>query len=366
MNYRYDKRKKDYERFDGIDYQIMSTALKHINATLTVKDSDVNGYIDSQGKPYGLLRDIMTSEVDIFMCLFFIRDYWRLQTHSFMSASVKIVTLKSPLTYVEKLSTILTLNFFTFLFVTCLICVVILKHILRVSASLALLECMRIFSSASMLTMPRNIFGKILLITCIILQFEFSTFILSSFTAINTFDNSFAVINTAEELIKSNLTLFGHPSLKEIIPQKEIRDLMNFINAKSKCSSSLLEGNRIACLEVNIHLKHIVHNATIHVSKNNLIERTAGFIFAEDSPLIRTFQSVFRRLNEGGFISLIIDREFSYGLSKYFNVENPNYSVEMKDLVIPFSILVGSWILGMLTLCLEIITFYSIKLINNT
>ncbi|OXU22181.1 hypothetical protein TSAR_001870 [Trichomalopsis sarcophagae] len=38
-----------YERFDGLKFRIMSTALKRINATLTVKDSAADGYMDTDG-----------------------------------------------------------------------------------------------------------------------------------------------------------------------------------------------------------------------------------------------------------------------------------------------------------------------------
>ncbi|OXU17577.1 hypothetical protein TSAR_005702 [Trichomalopsis sarcophagae] len=47
--YRYDKANVGYERFDGVEFRIMSTALKRVNATLIVKDSAADGYMDTDG-----------------------------------------------------------------------------------------------------------------------------------------------------------------------------------------------------------------------------------------------------------------------------------------------------------------------------
>ncbi|OXU22182.1 hypothetical protein TSAR_001871 [Trichomalopsis sarcophagae] len=115
-----------------------------------------------------------------------------------------------------------------------------------------------------------------------------------SFSAIDTNNNRFSRIDTTDELISSNLTIFGYKIYKEMIWYKEVRENLNPANSISDCFELLFKGERIACVCSDKYESHFGR-------------KFSGFIFAEDSPFAYTFHSIFLKLSAGDFIKLIQD-----------------------------------------------------------
>lgn len=106
--FNYDVQKTAY---DGctIPNTIIITALKHINATFTVKDSRGLGRIDIDGQPEGIDKDALSSTVDITMTGYFIRDFWKQQTYPHIFRSIKIASLKNSMASTGEIKSLVSL-----------------------------------------------------------------------------------------------------------------------------------------------------------------------------------------------------------------------------------------------------------------
>ena len=96
--------------------------------------------------------------------------------------------------------------------------------------------------------------------------------------------------------------------------------------------------------------------STIHISKNNLIERSSVITHAKDSHLLPKFNRVLSKIRDAGFINYFYDpRNFKYRgkAVKSTELHSPNF----EKLAIGFCILCSGWISAGLAFMIEISVF---------
>lgn len=267
---------------------------------------------------------------------------------------MKIASLKQPDKYFNLVIRIFTLRVWIFFVVSSIACIIILKYILEQSVSLAALDFARMLVSASTLKSPRTSHGKIFLITLVIAIFGLSTFLLDCLSAVTTVPDRAFCIETVEDLVKSNITIYGPASLKDLV-WSEIHDRYIKITEYKECFDSLVSGNRIACIGEHGHLRYnLYENSTIHISKSDVISRAAALIFSEDSPIRHKFESILLRMNQGGFTKLLLLREEML-YAKNLDTADDFKAFDVEALSCVFSILTGGWALAVILISSELI-----------
>lgn len=335
---------------------IMCTVLNHMNAEVITKHYPKRGYINEKGEPHGLMKDVLSGIIDITMSSYFLRGFWKEQTYPSQTTPVTIVSLENSDKYFELATHIFTLRTWLFFGISSVVCVIILKYILEDSVSLAALEFGRMLVSASTLKEPSKLSGKILLITLIIATFTISTFLLSCLSAITTVLDRSPNIDSVEDLINSNVSIYGKASLKDIIWYEEIRHHYHEVSQFEECMNIVFKRNRVACISgTGSLISYFSHkNSMIHISKNNLLSRASAQVVSKDSPLLYPFTSTLLRMAEGGFIDLLRTRDERSLLKNPRHIDGFRAS-NIKDLTTSFTILIGGLALATIVLSFEMI-----------
>lgn len=276
----------------------------------------------------------------------------------FYSDGLKILSLNEPINLVARISLIFNLRFFIFFVVYFCMSVIALKFILERSMSAAALETLRIFVSGSSVYEPRYISPKIFLITIVIAAFAASSSLQNRLSAISTVPRYKETIDSIQDSIKSNLTVYGPPDFKELLSSQTVRQryhdtLADFANAsRTSCFDRLSKGDHVACLRFESFLpRNIQEAAQIHVSKSNLFEGTHTFVHAEDLPLSYKLNWILSKSNDGGFVKLFHDSETSH--HKTNNKFDTLESSDQEELFLGYWILFVGWALAVFTFVFE-------------
>lgn len=343
-----------YGRCNGMEFKLMCTMLDHIHANMTVKFSENLGFINDLGEPKGLHKDVLSSQADLTMNSLFLRGFWRFQGYPFYRDSVRIITLKELKHSENRFAPVYDLRFCVCLILFCIASTVALKYILESSLSSAALDFLRMFVSSSTLNQPRYWTSRVLLITLIVTFFIISSFVQSRLSALETTPIRKSTIDSAEDLLKSNLTTFGVVlSLNELIWHKEIIERYHVVTDIKECINQLLKGKHVGCIDYESFLWYYIQESTIfHISTDNLVERGLAYTYAEDFPLRYKLNWILLKLNEGGFVNFLLDLEkLRYNHTKYDVVEIP----DIEKLVFGFYVLLSGWTLASFVFFVEII-----------
>ncbi|OXU30034.1 hypothetical protein TSAR_017030 [Trichomalopsis sarcophagae] len=167
-------------------------------------------------------------------------------------------------------------------------------------------------------------------------------------------------IHTADDLIKSDLKIYGIPSNKELILENEIRERFLPMKAIKNCYYRLEKGERIACILADSLRKYYVQESKrIHISNGNLIEKPTVYVCAEDWPLLGTIQHYVLLMNAAGLIKFCQRIEKLYFAKTDCVIEETMIpaDIKLKNMRIIFNGLIVIWLLGSLSLFLEVVIF---------
>lgn len=152
--YEYDETKIGYDTFFRSYYMVICTVLKHIHASITIKESKSVGFLDDYGKPQYMLKDVLSSTVDLALNMYYQRDFWRMQVYPVSPSSLKIISSTNSTRYSMKFPISSKLKVLIGLIIFTCICIIPLKYVLQESTSEAALDLLRIFVSAATLREP--------------------------------------------------------------------------------------------------------------------------------------------------------------------------------------------------------------------
>lgn len=264
---------------------IMCTVLNHINAGVTTTIVD-DYFLDEQGEPQGPLKDVLTGIIDFTIHTYFLSGFYKEQLYPFDADCIRIISAKDTAKNFNIVMHGFSLKVWLFFIVSSAVCVVILKYALEQSVSTAALEFVRMILSASTLEEPRKLYGQILLITLVIACFAMNTFLMSYLSAMVTVSEHSPTIDTVDDLINSNLSIYGSEELLNYMLREEIRDHYRVTEEFTECLDRLFAGERLVCIrETGILGFYVYENATIHISKHALISIPYTNVMSEDSPL---------------------------------------------------------------------------------
>lgn len=303
--------KTGYKECNGLDFELMCAILKHMNASINVKISGAPGFIDEQGKSYGMIKDVTSETVDLTMNKFMLHDYyWKMQAFPFYMTRLKIISLKDPIGYTESFLQILNVKGVIFFLMTCWVLIIALKHVLNQPTSEAALNFVRMLVSSSTVTEPRTFLRRISFLALMFAAFIVGSHFASDLSALSTVPDRAPTIDSIDDLMKSNLTIYGMSNHKEWIWKKEIHKRYQVTNDYQACVHRFSENAPVPCICLESLTKFYLHETeTIHVSSNNVAEGFSTYILAEDSPFLHKFNLILLKLSEGGFLKLFEVRE---------------------------------------------------------
>ena len=358
--YRYNSNKNGYDRLEGIFHKIVSTILCCINATITAKFASTLQSLDGYGNPAGPMNDVLYSTAEILMVDYLTRDYWKYQAYPYNSDKINIISLKVSIKYDTESDYILSLKFWITIFSICLVIVLILKYILKQIMISATLEFLRVIIGTSTLNYSRSASSRIFLIILIIALFDLSCIIQSRLSAVITVPKLGSKIDTINDLLNSNNLIFGYTSLKILIYNSTLRERYLPVNNMAECSKQLFKRNPVVCLCALSELEsYFFGNPLVHVSKENIIERSSTYTLAKDWPLRYKFNKISSGIHMGGFIKFFQKQDHSRFSLKQIDKDEAIKSLSVMDLAISFYILFGGWASAIFTSILEIIFFSS-------
>lgn len=350
----YGESKAGYDECYGLELELMCAVLKHMNASIVVKISDSMGSTDEKGKHHGIIQDVISGTVDIAMNLYFVRSYWKNQVYPFHMDRLKIIS--SKYLHSDQYLYVLNIKTLLLLMMMCWIFIISLKSVLQQSTSEAALNLLRMFVSASTLTQPKKLFKRLLFFIIMLAIFIASSFIESDLSASSIAPDSIPNIDSTRDLIRSNLTIYGHLSHKELILNEKIRKRYRAMNELEECLHRFSKEKYVACIESEFYLKFYIHeNNTIHISQNHMAERYDTYTLAEDSPLLYQFNKIVLRLSEGGLVKLFDDRQERYLLLRNRDNDkfNSHFGVTIDELAIVFCIPVAGWLIAFWAFSIE-------------
>lgn len=351
--YGYNRGETGYGACNGLDLEVMCAVLKHINASINVKISSFAGRVNASGS-YGMAKDVLSKTVDINALLYFLRDYWKLQAYPFYPNNLKIISLKKKVTLVERLRHIITAEMLAFAIVSCCVFIIALKYILQQSTSGAILDFARMFVGASTLKAPRNLSSKIFFLTLMYAVFTVSSYYQGIGRAIDTVPDHTSQIDSVDDLVGSDLKIYGWSNHKEFILNKELRQRYYEIKSFDECNNQFLRNERSVCLSDGSSLRFYVYeNQTIHISRKNVMERFGTYTFGEDSPLLRKVNGVIRLMTEGGLVKLFGDRQKRH-FKKNTAENDSEKSLDITEFSVEFLILAVGLVTALLAFSLEI------------
>lgn len=337
--YGYDKTKITYDRCRGFKTEIICAVIKHMNASFVTKFSGIVGMINEEGKPYGMIKDVLSCTVDLSINNFFSRDYWKMQAYPLESIALKMVSLKNSVTYADRLLYIFNVKVLVLFVFTCLILIIFLKYNLHQSISKTILDFLRMFISTSTLKEPQEFLGKLFFLTLMFAVFIISSCIQSDLDAISTVPDRIPAIDSME-FMRSDLPIYGMPQYKKFLSNKRILARYHDIVDYKECVDRLYKNEHVICIFIDSFSKYYINeDRDIHISKDDVVQRHSTYIFKEDSPLLYDFNRILFRMAEGGFIQLFIERDKRF-LKKKQDKNDVGLTVNADGVITPFCILI--------------------------
>ena len=297
-------------------------------------------------------KDVITGASDYQGYFTLMRDYWKIQTYPYQMTGISIVSLKRSVTFVDHFLKIFTLKVWIVLIIIGSISIFVLQRLLNLTYANAVLEYLRIFANASSLKKPRNPYKRSFFIVLTFVIFAANSYFQSRLNALATASDHVPLIDSAEDLVRSDLTILSHRAYLNWMPYDILRKRYVVQNDFNFCINQVLKGKRVVCLMhkdgMTIGAKE---NPLLHVARKYLLERSASFMLPEDSPLRQKINWILSRSYAGGMV------KFWYSIRHEFGGNHIHLDeAEKKDVLssmIGTRFLIGGWILATLALVIE-------------
>ncbi|OXU24318.1 hypothetical protein TSAR_010029, partial [Trichomalopsis sarcophagae] len=355
----FDRNKSGYDRFKGAEYQVFNEILKRINATVTMKITYNCGFINDKKLPEGTFKDVLVDGIELCINPILLRDFVRYETYPFYSLKISIVTLNTEFNLAEQIYYMFPFKVWILWAFTFSTSIITLAYFMRLSLSSAALEVLRMLVNTSATRQPRGFSEKSFYVTLIFAFFVINTFIQCRLSQMSTIPGYMPSVDSADDLINSDLEIHGDQFYRDFIFGKIIQDRYH-VSHISDCFRMLLNGKRIACIFENKSLRFYVYETElIHISTDSLLRRGIVFVCSEDSPFLSKMNWILTRLNGGGFIKLFYARQDLFYLK--YQKDNEKKSLDIKKITIAFQLLLGGWILSIIIVVFEIIHLHFSK-----
>ena len=289
------------------DLKIFDVILQRLNATATLKYYDSIGFITKSGT-VGFLKDIELGAIDFVVVQMFMRNYWKHMTYPFDSNGVCIVARMYPVSFTKRFISIFTAEVWFCLIVTGFVSVITLMYIFNQSSIMSLLEFLRMFFATPSLRTPSNSRCRFFFVNILFLIFLINLYIQSRLSAVLTAPGYTPTIVSPDDLIDSNLSIYGEMQHQEFVYQPKLRQRFCAVNDIHICLRRLVNNERLICLSHCDVLKAYDYlNDEIYKTRQNLFDRPTAFTFVEDWPLSAKVNSLLKDMNEVGICQFCRD-----------------------------------------------------------
>ena len=342
--------KRDIAHFSQRDLKILSLILKRLNAVATLKYYKSFGFV-ANNRPVGFLKDISTGTIDFVGTQMFTRNYWKMMTYAIGSGGVCIVARMYPVPFAKRFMSIFTLQVWLCFILTGFLSIIIFKCIIHESLAESSMEFLRIFFATPSLRSPTGSRGRFFLVNILYLIFLINLYIQSRLNAIQTAPDYTPAIDSSDDLIQSNLPIYGTAHHREYVYHTELRERFLEIPDIRTCLKGLVDGEKLACLAHTDVLKKTDYvKDEIYKARNNLLDGPTAFTFVEDWPLAAKVNMLLLRINEMGIYWL-------YSEKRVRNNDNKaaEQNIDMKQMTFCFLIFFCGCVLSVCTLFAELI-----------
>ncbi|XP_031787263.1 uncharacterized protein LOC103316297 [Nasonia vitripennis] len=358
----YNPNKTGLDRFGGVNGDITRTVCNHLNATANVKFYLSMGFIDDHGMYQSFLKDLHHGDLDFAMNMNLMRRMWKKQTYPHETSGFCMVSLKDPVTFLEKITLVFPAQTWVWLVIIFIVLIFALKILLKQSLFLAGFEFLRMFlntpiSRLSPQDSGRRLFYLVIVVMTMIINAIFQT----RLSSINVSTRSHRYIDTMSDLIKSNFFIYGTLSYKELFSDQTVLRHRYQLSEYPDCINRLKRNEQVICLPGCIEARFGAYEGNeFHISSKELMLFSMVFSTREDWPLLSRFNEILRKMSEAGLISLfrrIEARHFKHNPDDRQRV--PKISVE--SLAFGFVLLLSGLSLGIVCLIIEIVTIFAKK-----
>ena len=301
----FNEKKNAYYRSDSLsygenDFKVFNMLLKKLNARASAKQYGTFGFISKNG-PVGFLKDIESGEIDFLLFQMFIRNYWKQMTYPFDTNGVCIVARMYPVPFAERFMSVFTFRVWLCLFATGLMSIIILKFIINQSLTASTFDYLRMFTSQPSVRQPLESCGKIFFVNILFIIFVINSYTQSRLSAIQTVPEYIPTIDSPNDLIKTDLPIFGEVHHQEFVYHSMLRKRFQVIRDIHESLKDLVNKKKLVCLvHCDILVMYDYLNDGIYRAKNNLFNRPIAFTFIEDWPLAAKINTLLRYIDETG------------------------------------------------------------------
>ena len=342
------------DNIDGEFGDVARTLWAHLNATTSLQFYPDFRYGD-QAKSHGIFEDLNENKIDYGMNMMFLRDIWKRQTYPFDVSGICAVARKEMITATQKFLIVFNSSSWFAIAGLCLMALLILKFLVTKKSWLACsLEVARMTVGMSSLSRPRSTrkFFAIFLLITMFANF-FLQYLVNSFYMLPNFD---AVIDTLDDLVASNLPVYGYPNYKEFFAAygdlaHRYRDNENV----HECLARLHRHEEVVCMYM-CKLHNVTNNKLIRVAKNRMRNLYITFMIREDWPLLSRVNAVLARMSEAGLFRLFRNRDVQR-YQKYARKRKKWRSVNLRTTTPTFLGLAWSIVLATCVFLVEIVVY---------
>lgn len=356
----YNAKKEKLDKIEGKQGDLLRVLNSYFKANVTLKFYPSTVTVNKYGRPEGFLIDAASGQIDFAINSLFIRDYWKMQSVPLYTDSKCIVSQKQSIDLFDELGSIIITEICLIFIIINLISTLAIKCIMKLSFSAAGLEFIRIFTGSALITKPKLWSEKFFFITLVILANSISSFFLSSLDSLKT-EPSWKIINSIDDLNKSNVTVYVKNSYVDLLPRMGYKGNFKVTSDFNDCYDQILKGKyNAACLSSCFVMKlKFDRNKLVHIAEDtHEMKPFIVLVTSIDWPLYKKFNFVLQRLVDSG-IAKWLENYHMYRYSEKNQTSKFEQSVDNSDIYVAYYLLAGGLSIAILIFSIEF--FYKLR-----
>lgn len=312
------------------------------------------GTIYDNGTADGAVADILRGRFDCCGIDDYQRGLWQNEADYFRPTGLCFMIRKKSRTIFERLSKIFPPYNQLILLIYFVSVAILLIYLLKINYAEAILDVLRGAVGVAMIRKPINIISKFFYI-CIVYNFLIMNVFLQSdlSSLITTVPTTYADIKGIFDIVANNYNVCGSAYYQQYYVGTPLQDLITPIEDLVGCTELINDDAQTVCLEDCITTRYVLNeNNKFQITKDPFFERYSVFLFRDDSPFLKRFQVISRRLAQHGLLSYLISLEKLNYKRAYVSAYSP---IKISQLDYAFHFITASFTIAILIFIFELI-----------
>lgn len=312
------------DKVEGQTGDILRAISSYFKTNITIKHYSHIVTIDTTGKPEGFLKDAASGKIDFVLNPMLSRDYWKMQTTSLYENSMCIVSKIQSVKLIDEFTAVIKIEVYLIISVFSVASIASIKYVMRLSFCDANLEFIRMFTGSAFKIKLRYLSEKLFFVTLIILANLMASSLFSLLGALKT-KSSLKVINTIDELNKSNLTVYIMKNHVSILPRVGYTERYDIIPDFWECYKKMnnIQPNAACLAPCSVMRQYFEKNEFVHVAEDkHQLKGQTVMTTAVDWPLYKKFDIVLKRMVYSGLLSWYEKNHIQHYSIKYRTSEH--------------------------------------------